>query len=117
MINHVKKIVKGVSRWNIIKYQLLTHCFINRILLSEADLDCLTYLGDKGEEELTDFCIAVTQENIFKSPQTVRNAITKAEKYNLIVKKGKNKKKVSLHPNLNIQTRGTILLDYKLLST
>ena len=40
----------------IIKFQLITHCYINNITVGELDLDCLTVLGKLGEAELTIFC-------------------------------------------------------------
>jgi hypothetical protein len=41
--------------------------------------------------------------------------VTKAEKKNLLVKNGKNKKTIELNPDLNIQIAGNILLEYKIL--
>ena len=52
---------------------------------------------------------------IFKSSQSARNAITKAEKKNLLLKKGHNKKTISLNPDINVQPNGLVLLDYKIL--
>mgnify|MGYP000565770838 CR=1 FL=1 len=46
--------------------------------------------------------------------QSVRNALAKAEKRNLIVKQGKSKKKIKINPELKVQTDGNILLDYKI---
>lgn len=105
-----------MDTWNIIKYQILTHCFLENINVSDSDLQCLVLLSIKGESELTAFCSDVYERNIFKSPQTVRNAISKAEKKNLIIKEGKSKKRISINPKLNLQTQGNILLDYKFLS-
>jgi len=66
---------------------------------------------------LTDFCYDASSEEswIFKSPQTVRNSINKAEKNKLVIKDASNKKQIMLNPNLKIQTEGSILLDYKFL--
>jgi len=65
--------------------------------------------------ELTKFCILLADEKIFKSPQSARNALVKAEKKKLIVKNGINKKTISLNKDINIQTNGLVLLDYKIL--
>jgi hypothetical protein len=85
--------------------------------MSDADLNCLTLLSFNQPIELTHFCYDASsdEEWIFKSPQTVRNCINKAEKNNLVVKDTDNKKVIMLNPNLKIQTEGTILLDYKFL--
>jgi hypothetical protein len=70
-------------------------------------------LALSGEEELTVFCTRCAERGIFSSAQTVRNALTKAEKKNLIVKDGKAKKKIALNPALKVFSSGNVLLDYK----
>ena len=46
----VKQVQKKVvmSRKDIIKFQLLTHCYINKITVSNSDLECLALLGVTG---------------------------------------------------------------------
>lgn len=116
LVNQVQKKVK-MPKWDIVKFQILTHCYINRITVSNADLNCLTLLSFNAPIELTSFCYDASSEEdwIFKTPQTVRNCINKAEKNNLVVKDPNNKKLIMLNPNLKIVTDGTILLDYKFL--
>jgi hypothetical protein len=116
LVNQVQKKVM-MPKWNIVKFQILTHCYINGIEMSNSDLNCLTLLSFNQPIELTHFCYDASsdEETIFKSPQTVRNCINKAEKNNLIVKDKENKKIIFLNPDLKIQTEGTILLDYKFL--
>jgi hypothetical protein len=98
-----------------IQYQIVTYCFFNNVQISNADLRCLAELAKQGEVELTLFCNDVTDLGIFKSPQSARNAITKASKKNLVMKNGKNKKKIYLNKSMNVQTTGNVLLDYKIL--
>jgi hypothetical protein len=98
-----------------IQYQIVTYCFFNDVQISNADLRCLAELAKQGEVELTLFCNDVTDMGIFKSPQSARNAITKASKKQLVVKNGKNKKKIFLNKAMNVQTSGNVLLDYKIL--
>lgn len=100
---------------NVIQYQILSYCFFNEIQISNSDLKCLAELAKLDSVELTIFCIDITNKKIFNSPQSARNAITKAEKKKLVIKNGHNKKKISLNTIMNIQTNGTILLDYKIL--
>ncbi len=116
LVNQVQKKVK-MSKWDVVKFQILTHCYINRITMSESDLNCLTLLSFNEPIELTNFCLDASAEEdwIFKSPQTVRNSINKAEKNGLVIKDPSNKKLIKLNPSLLIQTNGTILLDYKFL--
>ena len=113
----VYKVEKKVqmSKDEVIRYQILTFCFLNELQVSSSDLFCLTELAKLESSELTSFCNFISEKEIFKSPQSVRNAITKAEKKNLIVKNGKNKKNIKLNPDKKVQTEGTILLDYKIL--
>jgi hypothetical protein len=116
LVNQVQKRVK-MPKWDIVKFQILTHCYINRITMSESDLDCLTLLSFNQPIELSNFCLDASAEEdwIFKSPQTVRNSINKSEKTGLIIKDPTNKKVIMLNPALKIQTEGVILLDYKFL--
>lgn len=116
LVNQVQKRVK-MSKWEVVKFQILTHCYINKITLSNSDLDCLTLLSFNEPIELTNFCYDASSEEepIFKSSQTVRNSLNKSEKNNLIIKDESNKKLIKLNPNLKIQTQGIILLDYKFL--
>jgi len=115
IVNQVDKRVR-MDRWDIVKFQLLTHCYLFKIQVSESDLDCLTLLAINGEQELTSFCNIAHDEKIFSSTQSVRNCLTKAEKKKLIKKEGKNKKKIYIHPDLKVHAKGNILLDYKFLS-
>jgi len=115
LVTQVEKRVK-MSKWDAVKFQIITHCYINKITLSDSDLDCLTLLSFNQPIGLNDFCYDASSEEswIFKSPQTVRNCINKAEKNKLVTK---NKKLISLNLDLKIQTEGTLLLDYKFLGT
>ena len=114
LVNKVDKRVR-TSRDEVIKYQILTYCFLNNIQISLSDLNCLAELAKKGRKELTSFCKYISDKNIFKSSQSCRNAIAKAEKKKLIIKDGSNKKTIYLNNDMNIQTEGAILLDYKIL--
>jgi len=117
IVNQVQKRVK-MPKWDIVKFQILTHCYVNRITMSESDLNCLTLLSFNEPIELSHFCVdaSTDEEWIFKSPQTVRNSINKSEKNGLVIKDSENKKVIMLNPNLKIQTEGIILLDYKFLA-
>ena len=99
------------------KYQIVTYCFFNDILISNSDLKFLSELGKSGKVELTKFCANLVKESIFKSSQSARNAITKAEKKGLLVKHGVNKKTITLSKDMNVQTSGLVLLDYKVLGS
>ena len=100
---------------DIIKYQIMTHCFMKDIPLSEAGLDCLTLLAAYGTYNLAEFCNTVVDEKIFKTTQTVRNFLTQAENTGLVNKKGTTKKTVALRDDLKIQTEGNIVLDFKMI--
>lgn len=117
LVNQVQKRVK-MPKWDIVKFQILTHCYINHIQMSESDLSCLTLLSFNQPIELTHFCYDASSEEdwIFKSSQTVRNCINKAEKNKLVIKDNNNKKIILINPTLQLQTEGIILLDFKFLS-
>ena len=114
VVNKVDKKVR-TGKDQVIKYQILTYCFLNDIQISLSDLNCLLYLAKFESIELTEFCKLISDSGIFKSSQSCRNALSKAEKKGLLVKEGKNKKSISLNPDMNIQTEGNILLDFKIL--
>jgi hypothetical protein len=107
-----KKVRMGYR--DIIKYQLLTYCFVHDLQLSSSELSCLTLLGAYGECDLSEFCNSAVEEDIFKTSQTVRNFLTKASKMKLVRKDGSSKKKINLNEGLQIQTKGNIILDYKM---
>ena len=111
--NLVTKKVRMGHR-DVIKYQLMTYCFINDLQLSSNELSCLTLLGAYGECDLSDFCNSAVEEKIFKTPQTVRNFLTKASKMSLVRKNGSSKKTINLNDDLKVQTAGNIILDYKM---
>lgn len=114
IVNQVRKTVK-MDLWSIVKFQLAVHSHLKHLNLSDLDLNCATFLALSGKIELTEFCENATKNKIFSSAQSVRNAVTKAEKKNLLKKNGKNKKTIELNPDLNIQILGNILLEYKIL--
>ena len=98
-----------------IKYQIVTYCFFNDVRISNSDLDFLSELAKQRGVELTKFCTTTVSTGIFKSAQSARNAITKAEKKGLLIKTGHNKKTIKLNPDINVQSNGLVLLDYKIL--
>ena len=100
-----------------IKYQIMTYCFFADILISNSDLKFLMELAKIGKVELTVFCKSLVDKEIFKSPQSARNAITKAEKKQLLTKDGVNKKTILINKDINVQTKGLVLLDYKILGS
>ena len=112
LVNQVTKKVR-MSLYSVVKYQILTYCYLNDISVTNSDLDCLTLLAIEGETELTEFCNLGYDNDIFKSPQSVRNAITKAEKKDLVVKRGDGLKTIEINPDMAIQTKAPILLDFK----
>ena len=119
----VEKVMR-MSEVDIIRYQLLTHCFVNSLKLSESELACLLLLVRNGECDLSDFSQAASSisdtslkysEVVFKTPQTVRNFLTRAEKDKLIIKTGTSRKKIQINPDLQIQSGGTIVLNFKMI--
>ena len=72
VVNQVEKKAK-MDKFSIVQYQIVTHCFLSGIVLSSAELSCLSMLALEGEQELNSFCQKMFGNSIFKSPQTVRN--------------------------------------------
>jgi len=112
IVNKVEKKV-NLSNTDIIKYQILTYCFLKNIQISNADLNCLSKLAKLDSVTLTQFCESISEDGIFKSPQSCRNAIQKAKLKGLVIKDGK---KISIVDDINLQHEGNIFLDFKFLS-
>ncbi len=104
-----------ISLDRCIMYQIMSYCFFNNIVISNSDLKFLMELSKQDGVELTKFCLELVSKNIFKSAQSARNAITKAAKKDLLTKNGNNKKTISINTNINVQNKGLVLLDYKIL--
>lgn len=112
-VNLVEK-TKQLGLDEIIKFQLVTHCYLEKISVSEADLNCMSLLGTLGEADLSEFCTLIANKGIFKTTQTVRNCLVRMEKCGIIVKDGPAKKRIiKLNPGNKIQTTGNIMLFYK----
>jgi len=104
-----------LTRSEMIKFQLVMYCHFKKMVLSEAEYNCLTLLGGLGRYELTEFCTIAASHNIFKNTQTVRNCLVNMEKKGLILKEGKSKKKISIHDDLNLHSNHSALLSYRIL--
>jgi hypothetical protein len=111
-INLVEKRAR-LSKWDVVKFQLITHCYLTKVVLSESEIDCIILLAIKGEQEIQQFCESAHNEKVFKSIQTVRNCLSKMEKIDFIKKEGKNKKRIWVNPDLKIMAEGNVLLDIR----
>ncbi len=123
----VKKINKKLrlSTQDIVRYQLITEVsFFRKEYLIPSDLEILTLLVIWGPIELGKFCLAsakiiypdVAPEELSTRAQNIRNRIVKLEKRNIIVKSKTGRKVIVLNPDIDIQSKGNILLDYNYLA-
>ena len=114
VVNRIEK--KAImQKWDLIKFQILTYCYLNRITISESELNFLTLLSLNGSVETTNFCFDVSEEEpwIFKSQQSARNAINKCLKKGLIIKEPVNKKQIKINTDLRLGVDGNILFELK----
>ncbi len=136
MIPRVTKQIRLRSKQEVVMFQLMSYVFLNDLKLSDCDFKCLVSLGMMGQQDLSSFCINPiisdekikdsreyenehikkgTKVGLYRSAQAVRNIINKYDDMGLILKEGKSRKKIQLHPNLEIfNPDGTVILDYKL---
>jgi len=123
----VKKINKKLkmSTQDIIKYQLLTEIlFFKNEYLIPSDLEILTLLVMWGPIDLGGFCASAARviypeslpEELSTRAQNIRNRIVKLEKRHIIVKSKTGRKIIALNPNIDIHSKGNILLDYNYLA-
>ena len=123
----VKKINKKLklSTSDIVRYQLLTEVlFFKKEYLIPSDLEILTLLVMWGPIELGGFCAAAAKviypeslpEELSTRAQNIRNRIVKLEKRKIVVKSKTGRKVIALNPNIEIHSKGNILLDYNYLA-
>jgi hypothetical protein len=123
----VKKINKKLklSTSDIVRYQLLTEIlFFKKEYLIPSDLEILTLLVMWGPIDLGGFCAAAAKviyseslpEELSTRAQNIRNRIVKLEKRNIIVKSKTGRKVIALNPDIDIHSKGNILLDYNYLA-
>lgn len=93
---------------SIILFQIITHCFLKNIKLSDSEKSCLALLGVEGEIEISKFCVEAVKQEYFKTTQSVRNFVTKAEKLDLVSKIGTTKKCVKISDSVEIVSEGNI---------
>ena len=126
-----------VSRWNLIKFQILAWCSLRNIILTNADIDMLVLLALLGKVKLTQFCEELTKTEyswgvrikkckgldkeykyIFDTCQSARNASSKVEELGLIKREGRNKSniKVWINPEMDIHIEPNLLINYQILS-
>lgn len=113
----VDKVIR-LDKLEIIKYQLMHHCFINKIRLSDTELNCLSLLGQLGQIRLSEFSKVASSKaggNILGSPIAVASCLSKIERSGLFLKKNNGKKIIYLNPKLEIQTDGNIIINLKLI--
>jgi hypothetical protein len=99
----------------IIRFQILVHCHLSGIRISDARLECLTLIGINNKMLLTPLTNILAERGIFTSPQSARNVIWELIGENILIKEGTYRKEISLSPTMKVQNRGTILLDIKCL--
>lgn len=114
-----------MSTQEIIKYQLLTEVlFFKNEYLIPSDLEILTLLVMWGPIDLGGFCASAAKviypdslpEELSTRAQNIRNRIVKLEKRHIIVKSKTGRKIIALNPNIDIHSKGNILLDYNYLA-
>lgn len=111
VVNSYKRTIGDMDLKSIIRFQIMLHCYLNDIQITSSKLKCLTLLGVNDKYNFPSFCKLVVNEGIFTSLESTRNAIYDMESKQLIYKEGVYKKTIYLHPDMKIQTGGTIWVD------
>jgi len=103
----------ALNLYDIIRFQINTHCFLNAVRISPAQLDAIAFLGMWGEMNISDFCEQIVVEELFGNPQTVRNFVIKCVKDGLVNRKGMGNKIITLSEKFKLLNEGTILINMK----
>ena len=114
-INPYKRVIGDITRESIIRFQIIFHCYFHNIYITPAKLKCLTILGMEGKCELSKFCDLMKEKEVFLSVESTRNTLTDIQIEGLILKSGKYRKVIELHPDMKIQTTGNIWVDIDML--
>jgi len=116
LVNQVKKNIR-MELWDIVRFQIHLYCYLNKILVTDQNLECLTLLALRSEDEIGEFCDKAAEQKIFANSQSARSALATLEKKGLIntFKIGRSKKRLKLNPAVIIQSSGNILLDLKII--
>lgn len=101
-----------MNEFEIVKFQVITHCFISDIYLNDTEFNLMALLGTQGQIRLIDFCRLAMEKGFLGTEISVNNCLSKIERTKLFLKKGVGKKIIYLNPDLNIIYKGTIVLDY-----
>lgn len=105
----------NVDEFELVKFQLLTHCFVEKLRLTETELNVMALLGTQKQIRLTHFCRLVVEKEFLGSEISVNNCLSKLERTEIFLKKGVGKKIICLNPILNIVHEGTVILDVRLI--
>lgn len=133
---NVKQIIKKhkLSRWELVRFQILIWCSLRHIQITNAILDMLALLAIIGKTEFTQFCEELTKTElsigprkkkssgkeieykyIFNSLQSARNAILKSIEQGLILREHK-KHIIELNPLMDIIIENNLLYNFQLLT-
>lgn len=115
VIHPYKRTIGDMTRESIIRFQIMLHCYLNDIHITPAKLQCLTLLGLEGECDLPRFCEMMREKGVFTSMESARNTLAGIEQLKLVIKEGGWRKIIKLHPDMQIQTIGTIWVDIDIL--
>lgn len=109
----VEKTVR-LNKFEIVKYQLIHHCFISKIKITDTELNCLALLGELGKIRLTEFNKKAAEKGFLGSQIAVASCLSKLEGRHLFIKAGTGKKIIFLNPDLKIKSEGNIILELKI---
>jgi len=112
--------IRGVrmDRKEIIKFQLIVHCYINSITVSDFGLDIATGIGENESIELNDYAKDLCAKGVFTQEQAARTAINRLVSAGIVVKQkreGTRKRLLYLHPSIGIHNQTPIFVDVKAL--
>jgi hypothetical protein len=99
---------------DIIKYQVLSWCYINGFLtgtkerrITFTEIDCMTLIGIYGTIPMTTLCNELVKYKVFSNTQSVRNTLSKLITFGLVevkesAKREPGRKSVSLSPDIKV---------------
>jgi len=111
-VTTIDKLV-SLSLHDIVRFQISNYCFTEDLKISPNELTTLSYLGEWGDMNISDFCQQVVDENVYGNPQTVRNFLLKCIKLELVVRHGVGDKIISISEKVGLLSEGNIVINMK----
>lgn len=104
---------KIMTMEQIIRFQVVSYCCIENIKLTKGETEALIWLGINAPIAQAQYCKMLSAVGLFSTPLSARNTVGDLHSKGLIVKEGKVRKMLTVHPQIGIVNKGVVMVDIK----